>query len=243
MKNSEKWNPSKYVLQGDRWRVSRNPEELSPVSTVSASFALNACLEMLAAHACGHLADFGCGKVPLYGYYRDLVSDVTCIDWPASLHESGHVDVFADLNEPTSIAENSFDTILSSSVLEHIWKHDVFWDEMARTLKSGGKIILNVPFLYWIHEAPHDYFRWTRYALAKACEERNLRIVHLEPYAGGPDVLADLFVRSLGMVNLTLAGWTGRLTTKLLTTRISRQIARGSIEKLPLGYILVAENP
>lgn len=159
MKNAEEWMPSKFVLDGGRWRVSRDPEELSPASTVSAAFALNACLQMLANHARGHLADFGCGKVPLYGFYRELVSEVTCIDWPSSFHESGHIDIFADLNQPTSIADNSFNTILTSSVMEHIWKHDVFWDEMVRTLRPGGKIILNVPFLYWIHEAPHDYFR------------------------------------------------------------------------------------
>lgn len=242
MHNADQWKPSKFVFRGDRWCVTHDRMELSPASTLSATFALNAYIDAIGSHAKGHLADFGCGKVPLFGFYRNLVSEVTCVDWPASPHESRHIDIFADLNGRTSIADGSFDTILSSSVLEHIWKHEVFWDEMVRTLKPGGKIILNVPFLYWIHEAPHDYFRWSRYALAKACEERNLRIVHLEPYAGGPDILADLLVRSLGMISLTLAGWTGRLAAKLLATRTGRQIARGSIEKLPLGYMLVAEK-
>ena len=120
MKNADDWKLTKYVLEGDRWRGSRDPEELLPASAVSSEFALNACLQMLADHARGHLADFGCGKVPFLGFDRDLVSEVTFIDWPASRHQSDHIDIYADLNQPTSIADNSFDTILTSSVLEHI---------------------------------------------------------------------------------------------------------------------------
>jgi SAM-dependent methyltransferase len=243
MRNAEQWRPSKFVLEGGRWRVSRDRSEVQAASTLSASLALDAYVAAIGGHARGHLADFGCGKVPLYGFYRDLVDQVTCIDWPASLHESGHIDVSADLNQPTGIADASFDTILSSSVLEHIWKHDVFWDEMVRTLRPGGKIILNVPFLYGVHEAPHDYFRWSRFALAKACEERGLTIVHLEAYAGGPDVLADLTIRSLAMVSPGLAGWAGRIAGRVLLSDAGRKLARGSIEKLPLGYMLVAQKP
>lgn len=243
MRNAEHWKPSKFVFERGRWRIARDRAELHPGSTVSASFAIDAYIAAIGTHAKGHLADFGCGKVPLYGFYRDLVDEVTCIDWPASLHESSHIDVSADLNEPTAIADGSFDTILSSSVLEHIWKHDVFWDEMTRTLRPGGRIILNVPFLYGIHEAPHDYFRWSRFALAKACEERGLKIVELCAYAGGPDLIADLAVRSLSVVSGALARWTGLLAVRLLGSRAGRRLARGSIERMPLGYMLVAEKP
>jgi len=32
-------------------------------------------------------------------------------------------------------------------------------------LKPGGKIILSTPFVFGIHDAPHDYFRYTKYGL------------------------------------------------------------------------------
>lgn len=243
MRDSEAWQPTKYVERGGNWRVSGDPRELSPASRLSSSLALAATERAIATHARGHLADFGCGKVPLYGLYRSFVDQVTCIDWPQSLHAGHHIDVAADLNQRIGLPDEAFDTILSSSVLEHIWAHGTFWDEMVRTLRPGGKIILIVPFVYGLHEEPHDYFRWTRHALARACEERGLRVRELEAYGGGFDVLADLFVRSLGAVSMPLAGWTASLLAKLLRGGLSRRLSPHGHAKLPLGYVLVAEKP
>lgn len=243
MKNSANWKPTKFELAKGEWRVSRDRQELKPSSRFSATLVLNAFQEAFRRYARGHLADFGCGKVPFYGLYRDHVDEVTCIDWPGSLHESDHIDIFADLNQPTAIAGSSFDTIISSSVLEHIWQHDVFWDEMVRTLRPEGHIILNVPFVYALHEEPHDYFRWTKHALARACEERNLTVVQLAPYGGGPDVVVDLLIRSTGAFSMTLAGWFATIATWALASPAARNVGRGSREKLPLGYLLVARKP
>jgi SAM-dependent methyltransferase len=243
MQNREAWQPTKYVTRRGQWRVSPDPRQLSPASRVSATLALQAAERAIAAHARGHLADWGCGKVPLYGLYSDNVDRVTCIDWPQSRHESSHIDIEADLNQPTDIPASSFDTILTSSVLEHIWDHGTFWDEMVRTLRPGGKVIVIVPFVYGLHEEPHDYFRWSRHALARACEERGLKVSELDPYGGGLDVLADLFVRSLGAVSMPLAGWTGSLFAKLFGGGLSRRLSSQGYAKLPLGYLLVAEKP
>lgn len=242
MQRAEGWQPTKFVRRGGKWRPSRDHSELAPASVVSATLALRSCVAALQDFACGHLADFGCGKVPYFGVYRDLTNQVTCIDWPTTRHESSHIDVYADLNEPTSIPDASFDTILSSSVLEHIWKHDVVWREMARTLKPKGHLILTVPFVYALHETPHDYFRWTRFALLKACEECDLTPLRIEPYGGGLDVLADLCVRALGALSPAVAGLTGRGIAKFLQRGVARKLSPGTFELLPLGYTLVAQK-
>lgn len=243
MQHPEAWAPTKFEPNGDGWRPSRDKREFNPVSSVSATLALRSCVTALRDFARGHLADFGCGKVPYFGIYRELTTQVTCVDWPGSLHETSHIDVYADLNEPTGIADASFDTILSSSVLEHIWRHDVIWREMARTLKPGGHLILTVPFVYALHEAPHDYFRWTRFALEKACEEVGLEIVRNEPYGGGVDVLADLTVRALGAINPALAGFVGRGVARMLSGGLARRLSPSTYDQLPLGYTLVARRP
>ena len=237
MKHAELWQPSKFDFRGGDWRASLNSRELSPVSRVSATLALNAYKVAITTYAKGHLADLGCGKVPLYGLYKDLTTQTTCIDWPSSLHESPHIDVFADLNQPIGVPDNAFDTILSSSVLEHIWRHDVFWDEIVRILRPGGHVILDAPFVYMLHEEPHDYFRWTRHALEAACNERGLEIVSLEPYGDGLDVIADLLVRSIGAISRPLAGAVGRAVAWVLARRSKRRS-----DPLPLGYMLVARS-
>jgi len=243
MKNPDQWKPTKFELAAGEWRASRDPNELLPSSRFSATLALNAYRTAFRDFARGHLADFGCGKVPFYALYRDLVEEVTCIDWPGSVHDSNHIDVLADLNQTTELPGAMFDTIISSSVLEHIWKHDVFWDEMVRTLRPEGHIILNVPFVYALHEEPHDYFRWTRHALARACAERDLSIVQLSPYGGGADVLVDLVVRSAGAVSMTFAGWLAGIAIWARSLPMMRRVSAKHAEKLPLGYVLVAQKP
>lgn len=243
MRNAAQWRPTKYVLRKGRWQVSRDRRDLLPASRLSSSLALSATQAAIAHYARGHLIDLGCGTVPFFGIYRDLVDEVTCVDWPASPHAIDHVDLPADLNRPWDLPGARFDTILSSSVLEHIWDHDVFWNEAVRVLRPGGKAIIVVPFLYWLHEEPHDYFRWTRHALARACQERGLMVRELEPYAGGPDVLADLIVRAIAGFNMRLAGWCAELFIRILGNGLSRRAAPRSYAKLPLGYLLVAEKP
>lgn len=245
MKRTSKfnWMPTKYELQGSGWAVSSDVAHLSPASTISASLALTAAIPALRDHARGDLADVGCGTAPFFGAYRDHVDSVCWIDWPSSPHQTRHLDIVADLNKPLRVEEHSFDTILASSVLEHIWRHDVFLDEITRTLRPGGKIILIVPFMYWLHEEPHDYFRWTRHALTRACEERGLQIDQLDPYGGGLDLVADLAVRAVASVSLGLAKLVGRPLARLLSAPRIRRVGRVAREKLPLGYILVASKP
>lgn len=243
MQRREAWAASKFELRDGEWRPSRDARELNPASMVSATLALKSCVAALREFTRGHLADFGCGKAPYFGVYSSLTSEVTCIDWPATRHEAGHIDVYADLNCPIGVADAAFDTILSSSVLEHIWRHDMIWSEMSRTLRSGGHLILTVPFAYAIHEAPHDYFRWTRFALEKACEEAGLEIVRIEPYGGGIDVLADLSVRALGTLSLAMAGFVGRGIARLLGRGLARKLSPSTFEQLPLGYTMVARKP
>ncbi len=109
------------------------------------------------------------GLFPLYGVYKDLVRDTVCVDWDQSLHPSPHLDYTCNLNGVLPLKDEEFDTILLTDVLEHIQDPFCLWKEMTRVLKHGGKVIVGVPFLYPIHEAPHDYFRYTEHALRLFC--------------------------------------------------------------------------
>ena len=242
MRAVESWKPTKFVQRGGDWRISLDPAELARISRVSASLALESIKAGVAKHARGHLADFGCGKVPFYGLYSGAVDQVTCIDWPNSAHGSNHIDVEADLNEMIEVPSGSFDTILCSSVLEHIWNHGMIWAEMQRTLRPQGKLILAVPFVYGLHEVPHDYFRWTRYALEKGATEAGLEVVELEPYGGGIDVVVDLLVRSLGAISDQAAGLAGRVAARVLRRGISKKLAPDAFEALPLGYTIICQK-
>jgi SAM-dependent methyltransferase len=164
------------------------------------------------------------------------------VDWPGSLHKTNHIDVYGDLNSVLQIDDSSFDTILSTSVLEHIWQHDVFWREMARLLKPSGRILLGTPFLYQLHEEPFDYFRWTSHGLRRACQENDLTVIDLWPYGGGLDVVADMAIKLVARRSRRIAGGLSAVAEALLRKGPLRRWSDGAAPKIPTGFMLIAEK-
>ena len=68
-------------------------------------------------------------------------------------------------------ADNSFDIVIIKDVLEHISEPWLAFKEISRVLKDGGMLLVTVPFLYPLHDAPYDYHRFTIYSLRHAAEK------------------------------------------------------------------------
>jgi hypothetical protein len=49
--------------------------------------------------------------------------------------------------------------------------------EAVRVLKKGGTLLLCTPFMYYLHGEPHDYHRFSLYALHLYAQENGLDIV------------------------------------------------------------------
>lgn len=151
MKNAEKWNPTKFAWTAKGWRGSKNPRHLAVSSRLSADLAVRAVEMCITKYARGRLLDLGCGAAPLYGLYRERVEEVVCVDWPSSQHDTQYVDLFADLGDTIPYPSNSFDTILSTSVLEHIARPDKIWAEIARCWRRAGGLspwcLSSIPFM------------------------------------------------------------------------------------------------
>jgi len=56
--------------------------------------------------------------------------------------------------------------------------------EMARVLNPGGRLLLIVPHEWEVHQAPHDYYRYTRYGIAWLLEQAGLSAVEIKPVGG-----------------------------------------------------------
>lgn len=74
------------------------------------------------------------------------------------------------------IASNSFDTLLLLDVLEHLPLPELCLSEAYRVLKPEGKLIIQVPFLYPLHDVPLDFQRWTLYGLRAAANRHGFLI-------------------------------------------------------------------
>ena len=72
------------------------------------------------------------------------------------------VDVVADAHDIKKIfKEESFDCVICCETIEHDPKFWITIDNMRWVLKSGGWLIISAPSLQqWIHNYPHDYWRF-----------------------------------------------------------------------------------
>lgn len=243
MKNIQQWRPSKFIFRDGVLRGSRNPYDLQVSSRLVADIVASYYQKYLPAYAKGNLIDLGCGKIPLYAMYKDHVDSTTCVDWEHSVHQNPFLDQTCDLNETLPFPDKTFDTILLSDVLEHISEPVKLWYEMERILRPGGSLVLNVPFFYKLHEIPHDYFRYTEFALRKFAANCNLNIVVLEPMGGIPEIATDLLAKLFYKIPLAgkMLSVASQVMCRLfLKTAVGRKTSRKTSAQFPLGYFLVA---
>lgn len=133
--------------------------------------------------ACGWLLDVGCGWKPYQEVFAPYVQRYIGLEHPATLSHSQVVDIYGSaLALP--FADDSFDTVVSFQVLEHVPEPALMIAEMARVLKGGGHLILTAPHIWGLHEQPHDYFRFTRYGLQYLLEKAGLQVLEIKAMAG-----------------------------------------------------------
>lgn len=209
----------------------------------------------------GKLLDIGCGVKP----YRSLFNadQHLGVDWPGSGHEL-NVEAFANA-QSLPFADQSFDTLLCTEVIEHLPRPWQALDEMARVLKPGGHLILSAPFVHVHHEFPHDYYRFTFFGLQAQVRQAGLQPLAIWARGGPISVLMDLTSRFILSIARTLLrriqtpekiqNMILRFTISLpqrvaafIWIRVSKRCAHQpdnfiSPTPLSLGYVLVALRP
>lgn len=245
MRNAELWRPTKYVYDGTALRGSGDRSELAVGSRLVGDLVAKALGRAVKAHARGRVLDLGCGRVPLFAVYKSQADSVTCVDWPSSFHGDRHVDVFCDVGRRLPLRQAVADTVVSSDVLEHLADPRTAFEEFARVLAPGGVLVLNTPFLYRVHEAPHDYLRHTRYSLEHLTRASGLDVVEIVAIGGLIDVVVDNLAKGLAsvpMIGRALSSWLQRLTLWFGGTRPGRLARRSTCGEFPLGHVLVARR-
>lgn len=131
----------------------------------------------------GVLFDLGAGESPYKDFFLQYADQYIAVDWAGSFHNT-KADIVADLNKPLPIESEVADTIVSLSVMEHLCEPQIMLNEAFRILKAGGGIVLQVPWQWWVHEAPYDFFRYTPYGLKYMFEKAGFVEVVVEPQSG-----------------------------------------------------------
>ncbi|MBD3727211.1 MAG: methyltransferase domain-containing protein [Moraxella osloensis] len=131
----------------------------------------------------GLMYDLGCGETPYKDFFLNYADQYVGVDWAGSFHDT-KADVAADLNKPVPIDSEVADTIVSLSVMEHLCEPQNMLNEAHRILKPGGNIVLQVPWQWWIHEAPYDFYRYSPYGLKYMFEKAGFTDVVVDPQSG-----------------------------------------------------------
>jgi SAM-dependent methyltransferase len=143
--------------------------------------SLTDMLPLISRHINGKTLDIGAGelawKALLQKYSREYFSsDVTVLN--------NQLDVVFDATKPFPFQDGSFDSLFCHSVLEHTPSPWRAFAEFYRILSHDGKIVLSVPFIFYLHGAPHDYFRFTKFGIAKLAEENGFNVEYCATSGG-----------------------------------------------------------
>lgn len=126
----------------------------------------------------GRLLDFGCGSKP----YRNLfkVDQYIGLDIKESGNHKEHKTVDVYYNGKTIPFENNtFDSIFTSEVFEHVFNIDEVLIDLRRVLKVEGKILITVPFVWDEHEVPYDFGRYSSYGIKFLLEKHGFEVISL----------------------------------------------------------------
>src|SRR5215831_3044766 len=123
----------------------------------------------------GVTLDVGCGMRPYENTFFAGASKYIGTDY---LSERSRPDVVCSaLDLP--FAENEFDTVVSTEVLEHVPDPLRALREMHRVLKPGGCLVLSTPMYWPRHELPYDFFRYPYDGMLHLVKESGFELVEL----------------------------------------------------------------
>ena len=93
-----------------------------------------------------------------------------------------------DLTKKLNISGNKFNNVVLFNVLEHLPFYDKTFSEIHRISKKDALFIGSTPFLYQVHGAPKDYFRFTKEFFEFNLKKNKFKLIKIKCLGFGPFV-------------------------------------------------------
>ena len=149
--------------------------------------------DAIRSHARGATADVGGGE--FYSIIRDMgvrfdtwtTIDIhtQALDLKRKFPEENFQVIIGDGCDLREVVpDETYDTIISSQVLEHVFRPEDMVNECARVLRPGGKAIFYLPQTSVLHMAPQHYYNFTRYWIERAVSNAGLETLEYSPVGG-----------------------------------------------------------
>ena len=108
----------------------------------------------------------------------------------------GRLDVIGDLSA-LPFRDGAFQAALHIVTIEHLREPARALAEIARTLVPGASLLVAAPHEWEVHQAPHDYFRYTRYGLDYLLRTAGYEVLEIRPAGGYFRLLARRLLNGL----------------------------------------------
>jgi SAM-dependent methyltransferase len=141
----------------------------------------------------GKMMDIGCGSKP----YKDLihVDEYIGVDFHGEghSHQNEDIDVFYD-GKKIPFNDNTFDSVLSSEVFEHVFNLPELLLEINRVMKADGILLITCPFIIAEHEAPNDFARYTSFGIKHLLEISGFEIIKYKKIGTSFESVMQVFI-------------------------------------------------
>src|SRR5918997_58250 len=135
----------------------------------------------LPAHA--RVLDAGAGECQYAEHFQHLRYTAVDLGIGDAAWSYARLDAVTDLLT-LPFPDAIFDATVNIVTLEHVTDPARVIAELHRCLKPGGQLFLVTPLEWEEHQQPHDYFRYTRFALHHLLNQSGFEAVRIEPVGG-----------------------------------------------------------
>ncbi len=138
-------------------------------------------------HIRGRVLDLGAGMAK----YKEIITKNTTDYIACDVKKNENIDAVCDVTNLVFPPE-SFDTVISTQVFEHVDNPLTVAQEIKKVLKTGGNAIITAPFMFPFHADPKDNFRFSREGLEEIFKSAGFEIVDSGIYGGFFMVLSEM---------------------------------------------------
>lgn len=144
--------------------------------------------------------DIGCGDKPFQEFLKDKTKSYIGVDVEDGFYDASHIDLVGSAyNVP--IQSGTADAVISCQVIEHLRTPRDALKEANRILVPNGVLFLSFPFLYPLHAAPHDFYRYSEYGIRELLDKQGFELVKIEGQGGFWYCLGIFFGIYIGVLN------------------------------------------
>ena len=148
---------------------------------------------------------------------------------------------YSDLTKKLKIPTKKYNNILLFNVLEHLPEYKFAFLEIYKILKKKGSLIGSTPFIYQIHAAPKDYFRFSKQFFELNLKKYKFKKVKVKSLGFGP-FTASYSLLFPYLKYLPFFSQLCLLLAYILDSMIQIFVKTDLKEIFPVGYFFIAKK-